>query len=133
MSEQRTFERIKYTFNADEIRELGEALARETVGIFDLEQRKSATSAEINAQIKQATQRCGEVAGKITAGYELRQVECLTLMETPRPGLKRIIRIDTGEAVRDEPMTLSEMQTSFGFAEPDDNKPAGPADDANRD
>lgn len=117
MSERRIFEAIKYTFSGEELRELGEVLARETQGVFDLEKRKTARAAEISAEIKRATGRCAELAGKINNGYELREVECLALLETPRPGMKRVIRIDTNELVREEPMTLLEMQSSFGFQE----------------
>ena len=54
MSEQRTFISIKYAFSADELRELGEQLAREASGVFDLERKKSARAAEITALLKQA-------------------------------------------------------------------------------
>lgn len=121
MSEHRTFESIKYSFTADELLELGEVLARETAGVFDLEKKKAARAAEISAQLKQANRRCEDLAAKINNGYELREVECFALLEVPRPGMKRIIRADTNETVREEPMTMQEMQTSFGFKEePDD-------------
>jgi hypothetical protein len=33
--------------------------------------------------------------------------------------MKRIIRLDTNEVVREEAMTLSEMQQGFGFTDPE--------------
>jgi hypothetical protein len=119
MPDRRLYESVKYTFSNDEIRELGEALAREAQTVFDLRERKSNVGAELAAQIKQAEGRVGALTDRINNGYELREVECMVMMETPRPGMKRIIRVDTNEPLRDEPMTAQEMQGSFGFQEPD--------------
>jgi hypothetical protein len=113
--EKRLYESIKYTFSSDEIRELGEGLAREAQTVFDLREQKANTVAALSASIKAAEQRVGDITHKINNGYELREVECLMVMETPRPGMKRIIRLDTNETVREEAMTMSEMQQGFGF------------------
>jgi hypothetical protein len=123
MSDRRTFEALKYSFKPEELRELGEALARETGNAGTLEDQKKAATAELSAQIKQARRRCDDLAGKINNGYELREVECMSMLETPRPGMKRVIRLDTNETVRDERMTAAEMQVSFGFREDDDVPP----------
>jgi len=111
------YEAIKYTFDENEIRKLGEALARDTQVVFDLRERKASEAATLSAAIKTAEQRVGDLTTKINSGFEMREVECMVLMEIPRPGMKRIIRIDTNEQVRDEPMTMQEMQGNFGFAE----------------
>ena len=115
--EKRLYESIKYTFSNDEIRELGEGLARENQTVYDLRDQKKNLTAGITAQIKAAEKRAADLTMKVNNGYELREVECLVLMETPRPGMKRIVRIDTNETVRDEAMTAQEMQSSFGFKE----------------
>ena len=117
--ERRLYEAVKYTFSRDEIRELGETLARESQNVFDLRERKKASNAELGASIKSAENRVGDLTDKINNGYEMREIECLVLMETPRPGMKRIIRADNNEQLRDEAMTTAEMQASFGFQEPE--------------
>jgi hypothetical protein len=121
--ERRLYEAVKYTFSQTEIRELGEALAREAQNVFDLRERKSSVVAELTAQIKQANGRVAELTTRINNGYELREVECMIMLETPRPGMKRIIRIDTNDTIREEPMTAAEMQGSFGFNEGNDPRP----------
>jgi hypothetical protein len=121
--ERRLYESVKYTFTLDEIRELGEALAREAQTVFDLRETKSSVVAEMSAQIKQANKRVADLTTRINNGYELREVECMVMMETPRPGMKRIIRIDNNEMIRDEPMTAAEMQGAFGFTEGEDPRP----------
>jgi hypothetical protein len=123
MSEKRLYEAVKYTFSQTEIRELGEALAREAQTVFDLRDQKKTVTAELGASIKSAEGRVGALTDKINNGFELREVECMVMMETPRPGMKRIIRIDNNEPLRDEPMTAAEMQGSFGFSEGDDARP----------
>jgi hypothetical protein len=123
MNEKRLYESVKYTFSQDEIRELGEALAREAQTVFDLRDQKKTVGAELAASIKSAEHRVGDLTDRINNGYELREVECMVMMETPRPGMKRIIRIDNNEMIRDEPMTATEMQGSFGFSEGNDPRP----------
>lgn len=117
MRNERQYESIRYTFNADELQELGGALAREEAMLRDLRIRKANVSAELAAQIKATDKRVGDLADKVNAGYEFREVECLAIMEDPRPGQKRIIRIDTNDTIRVEPMTMAEMQGNFGFKE----------------
>jgi hypothetical protein len=113
--ERRLYESIKYLFTDTEKRELGEALARENQTIYDLREQKKTITSEFNARIESAEKRASDLTTKINTGYELREVECLVLMETPRPGMKRLIRIDTNEMIRDEAMTAAEMQQNFGF------------------
>jgi hypothetical protein len=121
--ERRLYEAVKYTFTQDEVRELGEALARESQNVMDLHERKTSTLAAFTAQIKQGQGRMADLTRKINEGFELREVECIVMMETPRPGMKRVIRIDTNEMIRDEPMTAGEMQGSFGFNDGEDRRP----------
>lgn len=118
----RLYEAIKYTFGAEEIRQLGEGLAREAQNVFDLRGEKANTVTALSASIKAAEKRVADLTTKINNGYELREVECLVLMETPRPGMKRIIRLDNNEMVREEAMTVNEMQSGFGFTDPDSKR-----------
>jgi hypothetical protein len=113
--ETRLYEAIKYTFQKDEVRQLGESLARENQTVYDLRDQKKNLTAGITAQIKAAEKRASDLTTKVNNGYEMREVECLVLMETPRPGMKRIVRVDTNETVREIAMTAAEMQGSFGF------------------
>jgi hypothetical protein len=119
MKSSRLYEQVKYNFKADELRELGAMLARETQAVYDLRDQKAEATAAINARIKQADRRASDLTLKINNGYELREVEVMQELEEPRPGMKRIRRMDTGEHLRDEPMSAEEMQSSFGFREPE--------------
>lgn len=116
----RTFETIKYPLNEQELRELGDALARETAGVIDLEKKKTARAAEISAQIKQANRRCAELAAKINSRFEMRQMEVLVLFDTPRVGMKRVVSALTSEVLYESEMTAAERQRTFGFTDPDE-------------
>jgi hypothetical protein len=109
---------MKYTFTEPEVRELGRALAREDQILFDLRSEKASAAASLNEQIKVTTKRVAELVEKINRGFELRAVEVIAVFEKPRPGMKTFVRIDNGEEVRTEAMTMEELQQSFGFAEP---------------
>jgi hypothetical protein len=124
MADKRVYEAVRHTYTSDELRELGTQLAREQQVIMDLETGKAQSTAAFNAQIKEAENRRNGLTIKINNGYEMRETEIMVLLETPRPGMKRLLRVDTGEILRDEPMTLTEMQQSFGFREEPPEAPA---------
>lgn len=44
---------------------------------------------------------------------ESRMVQCVALYHTPVEATKRIVRLDTGEVVREEPMTQGECQLNM--------------------
>ena len=89
--ESRLYEPIKYVFSAEEMRELGEALARENQTVYDLRAQKVAAVAELGAQIKFAEKRAADLTNKINQGFEVREVECLAFMDTPRTGMKTML------------------------------------------
>ncbi len=115
MADRRQYESIKFTFGSDDLRELGQTLAREAQVVYDLEKRKKEMDAEMAAQIKAANGRVQDLTTKINNGYELREIEVLVLFDEPKSGMKRVVRIDTNEIVREEAMTLEEKQRGFGF------------------
>lgn len=117
MANQRQYEAIKFTFGATDFQELGQKLARETQNVYDLEARKKEFDADLAAQIKAANGRVSDTTTRLNNGYEMREVEVLVLMDEPKQGMKRVVRVDTNEHLRDEAMTLEEMQRGFGFRE----------------
>jgi hypothetical protein len=120
---ERHFEKVKYFFTTEERRELGEALARENQTIVDLKEQKKTKVTEFAALIEAANKRALDLVTRIISGYEDREVEVMILMETPRPGMKRVIRMDNNETLFDLPMTVQEMQGSFGFQDRPDERP----------
>jgi hypothetical protein len=115
---KRSYEALKFTFGPSDIQELGQSLARETQNLYDLETRKKEIVKDFGAQLEAAAGRIAMLTQKMNNGYEMREIEVLVLMDEPKPGIKRVIRVDTQEHLRDEVMTLEEKQRSFGFGDP---------------
>jgi hypothetical protein len=114
--DKRFYEEVRYVFTDEEIRHLGESLARESQDLIDLREQRSSAAAAFAAQIKESGIRSADLAMKINNKYEMREVEVVPLMDTPRPGMKAIVRIENpDDVIRYEPMTSAEKQESFGF------------------
>jgi hypothetical protein len=95
----------------------GEELARESDALEDLKGEKKLTIQEIATRMNAAERRIRELTRKLTTGYEDRDVEVVIYLNTPEPGLKRVVRKESGQTVRTERMTPAEMQESFAFQE----------------
>lgn len=120
MSEERCYRPIKYKYNDSEMRELGESLAREAQTVFDLREQRKNVTAQLAAAIQAANKRVADLTVKVNQKYEFRDAECVVQMDKPRPGLKRFVLIDNQEEeITVEPMTMEEMQQSFGFPDPE--------------
>jgi hypothetical protein len=50
------------------------------------------------------------LSNNINMGWEMREIECVVEFHKPRQGVKRIIRLDTGEIVREQQMSGGELQ-----------------------
>jgi hypothetical protein len=114
---KRVFKDGQYNFTPNELRELGKELAAEAENVYQLRATKITVIADLGAQIKAAEKRVADLAGKITCGYEARPIECLIVMDMPRPGRKSFVRFDSQEVLLEEPMTEEELQQSFAFTE----------------
>lgn len=115
MADKRQYESVKFTFSSEDLLEMGQQLAREAQGVYDLEKKKKEYDAEISASIKAANGRVQTLTTKVNNGYEMREVEVLVMYDEPKAGMKRVVRVDTNSIIREEPMTVDEMQRGFGF------------------
>lgn len=116
---ERQYESVRRYFNETEIAEMHESLVQSVGTVKELRAEKAQTNTTMNAAIKGAEKEVWDVQEKLANGYEVVDTEVIAVMDTPMPGQKRIIRIDTNETVREEPMTAREKQGSFGFQEPE--------------
>lgn len=115
----RLYEAVERKLTPDEIRVLGEELAALNQTVFELEADKKTRLAEFSARLKEFEQQIQITAGKISSGVDTEQVEVMHLMDTPAPGRKSILRLDTNAVLRVEDMSPQEQQHSFGFEEPE--------------
>lgn len=105
----------KYKFTRDEIRELGEQLARRAQDVYTSRTDLANVSAALKAQIKAAESELESLARRINNGYEMRDMECVVEFNAPRKGVKTIVRSDNGETMAVETMTPADMQSGLPF------------------
>lgn len=116
--QERQYESVRRYFGEAELAAMHDELVQAVGLVKDLRAQKTDVVATMGAGIKTAEKAVWDVQEKLATGYEVIEAEVIAVMDTPSPGMKRIVRVDTNEALRDEPMTLREKQTSFGFQEP---------------
>lgn len=117
MEGKRVIESLKFNLTATELREKGEALARHNQALLKIEGDKKNAAATFKMLESQEQMAIEALSLEITQGYIYRETECLVLLSVPRSGMKQIIRPDTSEVVREEPMTAEEMQAGLDFGE----------------
>jgi hypothetical protein len=110
---ERVFEEVRYEFTRSELQELGTKLAQADQRRFDLEREKATASSNFGAAIKTAVDTAQELVLKITNRYEMRTVECIVRLDSPRAGQKEYVRTDTGEVARVAAMGPEDRQRSL--------------------
>jgi hypothetical protein len=124
--ERRSIELVQYNFTNEELRLLGEQMAREAQMVYDLRDKKKENAAALAVAVTEAEGRVSNLARKINERHEMRDAECMVLLHTPRAGMKSMVRVDTGEIVREERMTVDELQEKLAFDAPKEDDEAQP-------
>ena len=106
-------EYLRYTFSDTEIADAARDLATANRKRTSLEQRKKEVDSAIKAEIEAENSVIARLSNLIGTGFEYRDIEVRIELDTPEPGKKTIIRMDTGEEVAVKPMTDSEKQMSL--------------------
>lgn len=104
---------LKCILTHEELFEAGKTQADKHGELTRVEADAKRVASDFKARIDALKAELGCLAGKITAGYEHRDVVCRVEYDEPEIGKKRIIREDTFELVGIENMTGSEMQRDF--------------------
>lgn len=110
---------LRYNFNPDELREIGKRLGETRKNVEQLEKDKKRVTSDFTARINMQNSESAQLANKVTAGYEFREIDCTATLNHPKTGQKTIIRNDTFEKVGTEEMLASESQMALL---PDDDK-----------
>lgn len=85
--------------------ELAMRMTELTLEIEDIEAQQK--------RIKGLRERITAYAHDVESGNTMRAVTCFVYFDTPAPGMKRIIRADTGEIVEEVTMSQADMQPSL--------------------
>lgn len=104
-----------------ERRDYGITLATTLGDMEDIEAQKKREMDHFKDRIAGLQAKADELSRKVRDGKEWREVECHTLMSTPDREHKQTIRLDTGETIRTERMTDTDLQIIMPFEEGDDS------------
>ena len=94
----------------DEVAMYGRQLAGVAESYDEVEERKADVAKDFKEQLQNLRGEIRRLARLVRTKKEKRTVSCGIAFHTPAVGAKTIVRIDTGEIVREEPMTEVEMQ-----------------------
>lgn len=113
-----TEELLRYTFTAEEKQVLSDKLALACQEKYTAEEEKKSAMAGFKKRIDEEAANMNHFSRLVNNGWEMRPIECRIEYNTPVHGTKRIIRIDTGELVREIVMTAGEYQDTLLFVDP---------------
>jgi hypothetical protein len=94
----------------EEVRLKSQAVGEAVVEQQRLESAKRDATKEYGEQITEVKQRMLALSKQVRTKTEKRMVACQVDFHVPQISFKRTTRLDTGEVVREEPMTEDERQ-----------------------
>lgn len=118
MRTARTVEYIRHNFSQEETIALGAQLAESYEKIDSIENEEAVIKAQIKERKAQIQQDIGKLSRNITSGFEMQNVPCKWVYDSPNVGEVQYVRDDTGEVVKTRAMTHAELQQEIPFDEP---------------
>lgn len=103
---------IKYEFDRDEIRALGQELARRQQNLVDARGSRMASQKAMKAEEESIANDIGRLTQNVNNGWELRVVQCSVRLNDPKSGSKTLFRTDTGELLETLPMEGNDFRTA---------------------
>ena len=107
------YEYLKCELNDAEVSSLARELATANKTRARIEQRKKEIDSDLKSQIEAENSKIGRLSDLVQTGHEMRDVECRIELDTPSEGMKRYVRLDTGETVKEVKMSDIDRQTSL--------------------
>lgn len=124
---ERKYEYLRYEYTPDEITVAAHDLATANRKRDGIEQRKKEVVASLKSEFEEQNSAITRLSNLIAMGFEYRDIEVRIELDTPEPGKKRTIRLDTGEEVSVKAMTDTDRQMVLDLqskAEAEDQKRA---------
>lgn len=129
--------KLRCEYSESELNEKRDEISNVIIGAHEVETRKAETNKIFKEQLEALYSRRDVLAHQIKDRGESREVECAVELNKPVEGTKRIVRLDTGEFLRDEAMTDDERQMRIfdeidslekSFSAPDERDAIAPPD-----
>ena len=97
----------------EEMRSRALMLAETVHTIDEVQAARTETAKEFREKLTGLLETQRKLSQVLHDGAEKRQVFCRAFFHVPVPGTKRIVRLDTGEVVREEAMSAAELQLNI--------------------
>jgi len=110
MKVRETEKMLRYTFSQQELLEIGKKLAEANGRKVLIDSHQKRVVSDFKAQAAKADSEIGSLSQNISSGYDLRMVKCGIEYNSPCPGKKTIVRLDTFQTVEVLEMDADEMQ-----------------------
>jgi hypothetical protein len=121
IQEEKIDQFLKVTFSGEEKVEMGSELARLIREKAEIEEQLKSVSADLKSQSVALGGKINSFAEKIRSGYEMANVSC-TVKKDYKKGIVKTFRNDTGELVKERPMTDEEKQIKMELKEKEEEK-----------
>jgi hypothetical protein len=117
-------ETVRHEFTVAELAEIADQMGRAAAHVFQAEREKTEAAARCAAEVKAANLAHGALVEKFNLRYEMRDIRCKVVYDSPEPGLKsHVSEDDETTVIKTLHMTYEEKQRAFVFGEPGDGKP----------
>ena len=114
--------KLPCTLTDRELQSRGLMLGASVIQKAEVEQQRREAAKEFRDRLTGIDELQRELTAVLTSGIEFRMVGCLVQFHTPAEATKRTVRCDTGEVVKEEPMTAGECQLHLWAAQQDFEK-----------
>ncbi len=110
----KTTEYLKHVFTEQEKRELADQMAEASVKVREIEGNLKSVSTQLKAEVNKHQAILDQAGEKYRAGFEYRETKC-EITKDFNLGYFTLIRLDTGEVVKERPLEGEERQKSIPF------------------
>lgn len=107
---QRMMQYLRTNYTQAQLYEKGKRLADCTRQVNELEEEAKRVASDYKARISRIDNEVSLLCTAINTGYAMGDVDCEVTFNSPKNGKKTIVRMDTGETVGVEDMTVGELQ-----------------------
>jgi hypothetical protein len=101
---------LRVIYSNPERLELGKKLSETFNDLTQINADLDRVKADFKAKVTARESEIVDLSNKVSTGFHITEVKCLWEMDTPKTGVKELIRLDTGETVEMTDMTNSDKQ-----------------------
>ena len=101
---------------------MGKESAEVTREITLLEEEKKSIASNFTSRISEKEARRSRLSNSVSDGFEFREILCDIKYNSPKDGLKQVVRKDNGEVVEELPMNEQELQEELEFKAAEEEK-----------